>query len=302
MTELQFPERKTLFNSVQSVLAAYNGNAVTVRQLYYRLVAGGVIPNNIRSYKNLGAALTTWRRSGDLSISEFADRTRGMLNSDIGWRSDMPKSWLKSTMQEALWTAEHYELAKWYGQKYKVTVFVEKQALEGPFQEVCESLEVDLAVCRGYPSLSFLREASERIVDDDNDGRENVILYFGDLDPSGLNIPETIERDLEDLFELEFVFKRIALTHDQVREMALIPAPVKTTDSRSSRFIEENGELVYELDAIEPTKLKSIIRASVLKYFDFDIERDKIEREKEGRKIIKPFLDKSGIRKMMEEL
>ncbi|MCL4336235.1 MAG: hypothetical protein M1344_03275 [Candidatus Thermoplasmatota archaeon] len=297
MTELQFPERKNLFTSVQAVLAAYNGTAVTVRQLYYRLVAGGIIPNNIRAYKNLGAALTDWRRSGNLPISAFSDRTRGMINSDFGWRTNQPKSWLKSTMTDAIRTAEGYWLAKWYGQSFKVTVMVEKQALEGPFQEACGNLDVDLAVCRGYPSLSFLREVSERI--GKSDGRANVILYFGDLDPSGLNIPETVNRDLSGLFGMDLEFHRIALSHEQVREMDLIPAPVKTTDSRSARFIEQNGELVYELDAIEPSRLKEIIVSSVLEYFDEDIEAEKEEKEREGRDEIRSILDKSGIRKLL---
>ena len=39
--------------SVRNVLDQYSGTPVTIRQLYYRLVAGGVIPNNINSYKRL---------------------------------------------------------------------------------------------------------------------------------------------------------------------------------------------------------------------------------------------------------
>jgi len=42
-----FPDRETLLEGVKTVLGKYTGTAVTVRQLYYRLVAGGVIPNNL---------------------------------------------------------------------------------------------------------------------------------------------------------------------------------------------------------------------------------------------------------------
>lgn len=300
MTEVNFPDRKTLFSNVKSVLEAYSGIAVTVRQLYYRLVARGIIPNNSKAYKNLGNALTLWRRSGDLPMSAFADRTRGMINSDIGWRMDDPRSWLRGYMKDAIERSKGYWLAKWYNQPYKVTVMVEKQALEGPFQEVCNLLDVDLAVCRGYPSLSFLREASERI--EDSQGRQNIILYFGDLDPSGLNIPEVVSRDFKGLFGLNFEFYRVALTHDQVKEMDLLPAPVKLTDSRSSKFMAQNGESVYELDAIEPSKLKEIIESSVLFYFDQSIERERQQREMEGMETIKRILETSGIEKLMEAL
>lgn len=300
-----FPSRETLLPAVRAILGKYEGTAVTVRQLYYRLVAAGVLPNSQRSYKNLGAALTEWRRGRKLPISAFEDRTRGMNRLDQGWRKDDPDGWLKGWLELAKEKAEGYELARWAGQEHRVVVAVEKQALEGPFTEVCEELAVDLAVCRGYPSISFLHEVARALGRGDKDraGRSNVVLYFGDLDPSGLNIPETVERDLgAGLFGQSFDFRRIALTREQVDEHDLIPAPVKLTDSRAAGFVAEHGEEVYELDALEPHTLQELIRDSVDEYWDADADEERGRQVSEGRERIRKRLEESGIAQLIDSL
>jgi hypothetical protein len=293
-----------LLVAVQDILARYHGTAVTVRQLYYRLVAERVIPNTQKSYKNLGAALTVWRRSREISLDAFEDRTRRMNRLDDGWRNDNPELWTEAWFKEAVKQARSYHLARWYQQDYRVVVAVEKQALEGPFTEVCTELAVDLAVCRGYPSLSFLNEVADALGGDDpqRDGRQNVLLYFGDFDPSGLNIPEVVERDLLSFFRSEVEVHRMALTRPQIDERNLPPAPVKLTDSRAAGFVSEHGEEVYELDAIEPLELQELIRASVDEYFD---DRQAVARDAlvaEGLDRIDSLLQKAKIGEFLASL
>lgn len=296
-----FPDRATLLAAVRSILSQYAGTAVTVRQLYYRLVAGGIIPNNLRAYKNVVAALTKWRRSHELPFSAFEDRTRGMNRLDRGQRTDIPKAWCRHFLRQGVENAKNYQLARWYGQEHRVVVAVEKQALEGPFTEVCEELDVDLAVCRGYPSISFLKEIADAL--DDSNDRKNVIIYFGDHDPSGEDIPRKVEADLGDeLFGKDFELRKIALTREQAEEMELIPAPVKLGDSRAAGFVEEHGEEVFELDAIEPERLKEMIREAVDEFFDRGALDDKEEREEKGRKKIARILQRGGVERLLRQL
>jgi hypothetical protein len=298
-----FPPRAKLLKAVADLLKQYRGTPVTVRQAYYRLVAGGVIPNHLRSYKNLVAALSVWRRQKRIPFNAFEDRTRGLQRLDIGWREDAPLEWLSSSLLEGVQTAERYSVARWFGQPKRVVVAVEKQALEGQFGAVCTKLEVDLAVCRGYASLSFLKEISDALGpgDQDRDGRANVILYFGDLDPSGVNIPEVVERDLgPGLFRREFTLERIALTSEQVEDLDLLPAPVKLRDSRAQGFIDAHGSDVYELDSIEPERLEQLIRDSIGKHWDPKLARVRDELVSKGREQILAKLDESGIRELIE--
>ncbi len=305
MTEVvPFPSREVLLAGVKKVLATYAGTAVTVRQLYYRLVAGGIVPNNLRSYKNLVSALSVWRRARTIPFSAFEDLTRGMNRLDAGWRNHKPNAWLKSHLNAGLENAAEYDLARWFGQAERVVVAVEKQALQGPFTEVCQELGVDLMVCRGYPSLSFLNEVAGALASNDynRDARKNVIIYFGDFDPSGMNIPETVERDLSGVFGRRFTLERIALVQEQVDTMDLIPAPVKLGDSRATGFIAEHGEDVYELDAIEPTQLQDLIRTAINAHFDNDKFAEREQLVAEGRAKLATKIDELGLQQIVDDL
>lgn len=299
-----FPGRAELLGAVRGILDQYAGTAVTVRQLYYRLVAGGFIPNNLRAYKNVVAALSDWRRTRVLPFDAFEDRTRALNRMDVGTRRDNPIGWARYSLNAAVDNAKDYALARWYGQDERVIVAVEKQALEGPFTEVCQGLNVDLVVARGYPSLSYLADIAASMQPDDraSDGRKNVLLYFGDHDPSGQNIPEVIERDLRGLFGVRFELTRVALNPDQVAEMDLIPAPVKRTDSRAEGFIAEHGEEVYELDAIEPHALQDLIRTAVAEHFDEDVYAEQEATVRRGRERIARVLERGGVGRFLETL
>ena len=303
MTEsVDFPTRTELLTGVQTVLSQYAGIPITVRQCYYRLVAAGIIPNEVRAYKNLIAALTKWRREGTVPIEAFEDRTRGMTLLDQGWRRDAPLGWARAWLAEGLKQARAYSLARWYRQPERVVVAVEKQALEGPFVEVCTNWGVDLAVCRGYPSLSFLREVAVRMRDEKvTAGRTLWLLYFGDHDPSGQDIPRSVREDLAGTFGMELEYHRVALNPDQVASMSLIPAPVKLTDSRAGGFIAEHGDNVYELDAIDPHMLQTIVGDAIDEHFDDTIFAEQQETVEAGRKLIEAHLEGSGIDKLLKQ-
>ncbi|MDG6935126.1 MAG: hypothetical protein JRN68_10595, partial [Nitrososphaerota archaeon] len=221
-------DKEGLLDWTKRILQDYAGVAITKRQLYYRLVANGVIPNTIPSYKRIINVTTDWVLDGVIDILAFEDRSRSLIEHDIGWRAHGPENWLKLSLEQAINTAEHYSLARWYGQDKRVIVAVEKQALQGVFDQICQRYNVDLAVFKGYSSLSFLNEISQSIDGNENDDRDVIVLYFGDFDPSGKDIPRSAEAHLNGFFKQNVVFRRIALELDQAKSMSLMPAPVKT--------------------------------------------------------------------------
>ena len=65
----------SLIEVVNSVLTQYEGT-LTLRQVYYRLVAAFVIENTERAYKRLSATLTKARREGLVDPRRITDRLR----------------------------------------------------------------------------------------------------------------------------------------------------------------------------------------------------------------------------------
>src|SRR5205085_11765294 len=66
-------------------------------------------------------------------------------------------------------------------------IWGEKDAITGVLAQETWDWDVPLMPCRGYPSLSFLGSAAEAIQERAN-GQHTVLYYFGDHDPSGVEI------------------------------------------------------------------------------------------------------------------
>lgn len=86
-----------LINLVNQVIDEYDaqGYELTLRQVYYQLVARGYIPNNERSYKNLGNLINDGRLAGLIDWYAIVDRTRN-LKANAHWET--PESVIESAM------------------------------------------------------------------------------------------------------------------------------------------------------------------------------------------------------------
>jgi hypothetical protein len=246
-------------------------NPATVRQVFYRLVSAGVIEKSEVEYKGrVCRLLAEMRRDGSLPFDWIADNTRWMRK---------PTSF--SSVSDALRrTADFYRRALWDEQSAYVEIWLEKDALSGVLYDVTAAWDVPLMVTRGYPSLSFLYGAAYNIRQID---KPTFIYYLGDHDPSGVNIPEVVERDLRELApECNIIFERLAVNEDQIKSLGLLTRPTKKTDTRSKSF---HGESV-EVDAITPATLKSMVSNAILGHIDHVAMRALAVAEQSEREIL----------------
>ena len=151
----------------------------TVRQVYYQAVSRGLIEDRA-GVKLIVRLLTQMRREGELPFSWLADNTRWMPKpSSYGGIGDLLNN-----------TAQLYRRSVWDSQSAYVEIWLEKDALSGVLYKVTGEYDVPLMVTRGYPSLTFLHAAAEAIAEV---GKPVHLYYFGDLDPSGVDIPRKVE-------------------------------------------------------------------------------------------------------------
>ncbi len=68
-------ESLNLIERVNSIITEYSskGYELTLRQVYYQLVATGVIENTERSYKNLGTLISNARLAGLVDWESIVD-------------------------------------------------------------------------------------------------------------------------------------------------------------------------------------------------------------------------------------
>lgn len=276
--EINFrPESLRLINIINGVIEEYTaqGYDLTLRQVYYQLVARDFIPNNERSYKNTGNLINDARMAGLIDWLAIQDRTRN-LRRNSHWSS--PADIMGSVLYS-------YAIDKRKDQPNYIEVWVEKDALIGIVELVASSLDVPCFSCRGYVSASEMWGAAQRFIRQDHRERR-VILHLGDHDPSGKDMTRDISERLE-LFGADVEVQRIALNWDQIDEYSPPPNPAKLSDSRAGAYIREYGYESWELDALEPRVLSRLIRDNVADLTDIDLLEKASEREETDKTELK---------------
>lgn len=260
------------------------GYSLTIRQLYYQLVARGHIENTIRSYNNVVGLMTKARLAGLIDWDAIEDRTRDVLQRNH-WTSGG---------QLLMSCAEQYFQDMWRDQDSRLFVMVEKEALAGVLQRVCEEYDVPLLPARGYPSATTLREfAKTRIM---RSHQNIVVLHLGDHDPSGIDMSRDLSERLSLFarYRVHIDFRRIALNMDQVETEQPPPNPAKTTDTRFEKYREQYGDESWELDALSPSYLHNLVEEQVQEFIDqgkWDATTKEIEHVRERLKKIADTFD-----------
>jgi len=78
--------------------------------------------------------------------------------------------------------------------------------------------------------------------------------------------------------------RRIALNMDQVKQYNPPPNPAKEKDSRSAAYISKYGRNSWELDALKPSVLNTLITDTIDEYRDQDIWDATRAKEEEARR------------------
>lgn len=255
------PDRMNLITICDGIVNDYaaKGLMLTVRQIYYQLVARGHIENTVRSYEKVQQLLNDARLAGLIDWDAIEDRTRGLIDRNH-WQNG------KSIIEMA---AHGYHQDLWATQPARVFVVVEKEALSGVLEGPCHELDCPLLPARGYPSASTLRELAKRRIMPAS--QRIVVLHFGDHDPSGIDM----SRDLEERLLMfsrhrtPISFRRVALNMDQIEEQNPPPNPAKTTDCRYQGYADKYGDESWELDALEPEYIQTLVRENIESVIDW---------------------------------
>lgn len=258
------------------IVKDYNKN-ITIRELYYQLVAIGMT-NDMLHYRKVVNAMA-WARWNDLlEFDAFLDHERETLGNTDYRETDVETASRIAKDQIKIW-ATSYRKNRWENQPYYPEVFIEKKAQQGVFEDTCDNWNIALNPCKGYPSLTFLDSATTRFMIAKNEGKQPIILYFGDYDCTGEDIPRSICDNLEKM-GITIEIRRILLLENQVKKWKLPHAPTKTKDSRSKNW---DGIGQVELEAIERGKIKKILEKAIKDIFDTNLYAELQEAEKQEK-------------------
>jgi hypothetical protein len=247
-----------------------------------------------------------------LPIDCFADDTRAVIGNYADQLFKNVDDYLKPSHDRLANAKKDYakSVPRWYKQPNYVEVWVEKAAMTKTFQAILKNKDVIVVPNHGWSSIAFMNDNAtrlmrvayrginqEKITDENSDRlfgdreskneknyRKLIILYFGDMDPSGEKMDQVIRRDLIDAYRVDEVeVIRVAVTQHQVDLFGLPTVPPDDKEAMSSLHNDnnrfefmmrhrlyhrtENGEVVYHEDELFAIQLETMEMEDALEWF-----------------------------------
>lgn len=238
---------------------------ITLRQLYYRLVASTDIPNNRSNYNYFDKVLTEYRQKNNSFAEYFDDKTRKIVADIDCFRFDSFSSEIESQLEYVKTGYPYYEVDSNLLQEKITIILLEKQALETIFTNAIGHMSI-LVVARGFNSFTQMNELKNMLKNDD---REKNLYVFTDFDDSGLLIQNNFLNQMRKHLKVHFDnVERIALTKDLIEKYKLPHNPTKESTHKKFRL-----PYYVELDALEPNILTELVESVSERNYDKDLYR-----------------------------
>lgn len=264
-------QNKERLEQINSIIEEYctQGYILTLRQLYYQLVSRGIIENKVAEYRNLSAILGKGRMAGIVDWDAIEDRTRSPM---IPYSADNPRDAIHDIISQ-------YRVDRMKDQDVYLECWIEKDALSGVLARSTRKFHINLMSNRGYSSISAMHDAALRMKYATLSNKRAIILYLGDHDPSGVDMVRDITQRMLD-FNVEVEVKHLALLDDQIEKYNPPPNPAKLSDPRADGYIKKYGKTSWEVDALKPEVLNSLIENQIVSLIDINKFNENLEQEK----------------------
>lgn len=221
------PRRATveLLDQVGEILREYEDHLpLTIRQIFYRLVASYSYDKTENSYSRLAEHLVRARRAEMIPFNVIRDD--GVVTYSSRWHDGVEDFW-----NDAAGRAKNYRRDRQVGQPRYVELWCESAGMAPQLARVADRYSVPVFSSGGFGSLTAIRLIAERALDRTV---PTILLHVGDLDPSGESIFASMAADAAAFVEadrivynLALAAVRLALTREQVEEYDLPTAPAK---------------------------------------------------------------------------
>lgn len=175
-------------------------------------------------------------------------------------------------------------------QPHHIEVVSEKLTVLNILRQVTRELTIPQTVSRGYCSMPPRHGIAERYR---ASGKERLyLIVMSDHDPDGCGIAESLARSMRDDFGIENITAiKAGITPEQIKRFKLPPnnLEAKKKSSRYDAFVAKYGDKVYELEALSPTQLRTVLREAIDRAMDIDILNREIAAEKKDFMMLKAY-------------
>ncbi len=262
------PDSRMLVDQVRHVLSeARDYLPMTARQVFYRLVAAYGYPKDERAYERLCNALGRARRAGHIPFDYLRDDGASVMQKDH-------HAGVEGFYARVRELGDRYERDKLARQPVDVRVYCEAAGMMPQLARVCRRYSAPVYSGSGFDSLTAKYDLARTCMAAYTyRGKPTAILHLGDYDPSGMSIYDRMRDDVLAFLSKDVpavapsrvaIFKRVALTVEQVRLHGLPTAPPKRSDGRSAGWAGET----CQLEALPPETLADLLAEAIESFLD----------------------------------
>jgi hypothetical protein len=248
------PHRKSLvlLKQVEAIIAMYQ-MALTIRQIFYRLVARFAYDKTEHAYKNLGELLNKARRAHRIPMEAIRDDT-AVSHYPFNFRD------IADFMTYVRERAMGFRLDRQQGQPQELIVMCEAAGMAGQLFQITQPYGIPVLSGGGFDSTSEKHRLGELWADADPPVH---VLRVGDYDASGQAMHFNLLEDIGAFAQSyggHVTFTQIAITPQQARDRNLPSAPPKDSDHRPRYFQDTE---TWQAEALDPNDLAQIVRGAI---------------------------------------
>lgn len=317
------PKAQAIINYANDVCERYaaQGLDLTLRQVYYQFISADLMPNTEKSYNSLGNTLSKARMAGMLDWDFITDR--GRIGAP-GLTSDRsPDEHIMAAVNWHhldAWSTQDTRVEVWVEKDALSQVIEQAASPLGVDTFACKGYVSSSAMWQAAQRFSEYAENGQNVVvvhlgDHDPSGidmtrdieeRLSRFMAGNYLTDQGFMPYEVADNlgkgstqyDMEAVLEnaafsygfdgrSALTVNRIALNMDQIRQYAPPPNPAKVTDSRAKDYIERHGHQSWELDALDPSILNTLIQNAIREHMDVEKFNARVQQQQEERALIR---------------
>jgi len=154
-----------------------------------------------------------------------------------------------------------YRKDLWTLQPRRPEIWSEKGTVKGILRPIAQNYGLTVRIFGGWGGGSDVYGIAQEIA---QSTQPVVPLYVGDLDCSGaymsdVDLPQRLAR----YGAGDVAIRRIAVIPEQTRGLESFPATAKKKDTRFAWFVQTYGRRCYELDAMDPTRLRRLVEQEI---------------------------------------
>lgn len=253
---------------------------LSIRQCFYLLVSRGYQKTE-KFYRHLIYVFNRGRRARLIPWDAVRDDTVSVYSED--WYTNMD-----GFLAETQTRARSYTVDKLADQKVVVEVQLEAAGMGPQVFDMVSPYSVRVYPAGGFQHLTPKHHLVERIVS--RYEKQTVVLSLGDWDPSGVSMFDNLAADISAFVREEKrpitpmpIFRRVALTEEQVVQYHLETAPPTFTDPRTKGW---GRRATCQLEAMPPDVLRAVLTAAIEEHLDLKKFREAVARERVERRLL----------------